>query len=283
MGLHFKTAAGLLLLVHFFHLASFQNSTSPPVITIDRNWLRELVRNESASPNSPLGEIGLDYDERGQPPAESGSSGIPSGAMAIIPEEDEILTEQGSGEEGNMFTVVPVDVASEPPDSNMSSFSNASGGASESNQTNITETTSIPDNPATTPRNDSGDLSVQNVTIAEDLSNHTDSTTASPPQGNVTDETTPTAAKDWNTTDHSASTVADVPPVTTAGSHSTADQTDSTTVAPTTSLKASTVVDTNTPQGANNTGKVAAEGSSSDRGMTASSHSGTSDLTFKHF
>lgn len=280
MGLHFKTAAGLLLLVQFFHLASFQQSTNSPAITINKNWLRQLVRNESVSPYGTPAENGLDYDERGQPPAELGG-GIPSGAMAIFPGEDENLTAEGSGEEGNMFTAVPVDVTfttSEPSDGNVSSTSNASSGTSESNQANITDTTSAPDNATTTPRNDSSDLSVQNVTTAEDLGNHTDSTTPSPPQGNVTDQTTPTAAKDWNSTDDSASTVADIPAATTTGSNRTIDQNDTTPATQTTSLMASTAVDANTPEGANKTGKVVAEGSSSDRGMTGSSHSEFGDL-----
>lgn len=272
MGLSFKTAAGLLLLVQFFHLASFQHSTNPPAVTIDRSWLRELVRNGSASLNRALAQNGLEYDERGQSPDKS-SGGIASGGMTIYSEEDENLTAEGSGDEGNMLTAVPVDVtvaAFEPPESNMSLASNVTDGASESNRVNITDTTEFPDNPTTpttTPRNDSSDLSAQNVTSTEDLGNHTDSTTALPPQENVTNETTPTVAKDWNSRIDSASTVSDIPEVTMVEFNKTVDQTD-TPVTPTTSLKALTAVEVNTPEGTNKTGKVAAEGSSSDRGMT---------------
>lgn len=269
MGMHFKTAAGLLLLVQLFHLASFQHSTNSPAITIDKSWLREQMRNESLA---ELAENGLlDYSERGQSTDESGG-GIPSGAIAIFPGEDENLTAEGSGEEGNMFTAMPVNVTfavSGPPDSNMSSTSNASDGASESNQANVTDITAAPDNQTTTPQNNSSDLSAQNVTSAEDLGNHTASTTASPTQDTITNETTPTAAKDRNTTGDSALTVPDIPEATTAGFDRAVNQTQTTPVTPATSLKASTAVDVNTPEGGNKTGKVAAEGSSSDRGMTS--------------
>lgn len=270
MKLHFKTAAGLLLLIQLFHLASFQHSTNSPAMTIDKNWLRELVRN--ASLDRALAENGLDYDERGQSHAESGA-GIPSGAMAIFPAEDENLTAEGSGEEGDMLTSVPVNVTfttSEPPGGNTSSTSNVGDRASESIQVNATETTEVLDNRTATPQSSSGDLSAQNATSAEDLSNHTNSTTASPLQGDVTDESTPAANKDWNSTGDSASTVPDIPEATAVGSDRTVDQTDTRPVTPTTSLKASTAVDVSTPEGANKTGKVVAEGSSSDRGMTSS-------------
>lgn len=287
--MHFKTAAGLFLLVQFFPLAFFQHSTKSPAITIDRKWLRELVRNESANLSHALAENGMDYDERGQSPAESGG-GIPSGGIAIFSGEDENLTAEGSGEEGPVFTEMPVNVtfaASEPPDGNMSSTSNVSNDALESNQANITDTTDVPDNRTTTPRNDSSDLSAQNVTTAEDVGNHTDSTTASPPQENVTNETTPTTTNDWNSTEDSDSTVPDIPEATIAGSDTTVDQTDTMPVTPATSLKASTAVDVNTPEWANKTGKVAAEGSSSERGMTrsgsTSSDSGINDLMWHHF
>lgn len=288
MGLHFKTAAGLLLLIQSFHLASFQNSTNSPAITIDRTWLRELARNKSVSPNDALTREELEYDERGQPPIES-SGGIPSGAMAIFPGEEDNLTAEGSGDEDHMFTSWPLNVTfteSEPPDGNMSSTNNVSDGASESNQTNITDTTEVPDNQTATPRNNSSDPSVQNVTSAEDLGNHTDATTASPPQDDVTEEgSTPTAAKDWNSTDESDTTVPHTPEATTVvsattvvGSATTVNQTDTaaatpttspeaSTATPTTSPEASTAVDLNTPEGANKTGKVVADGSSSDRGL----------------
>lgn len=257
MGPHSKTAAGLLLLVQSFHLASFQHSTSSPAITIDRNWLRELVRN--ASLNRTLAENGLDYDERGQPRAESGG-GVPSGAMAILSAEDESLPGEGSGQAGDMFTSMPVDLMftpSQPPDGNMSSISNVSDGASESAQGNTTQTAGVPDGRTTTPQID------PNVTGAEDLAgNRSDSATASPPQVNAT------AAKDWNSTDAPDSTAPDIPEATTVGSAMTVDQTDTTAATPTTSLQASTAVVVNAPEGGNKTGKEAAESSSSDRGMT---------------
>lgn len=286
MGLHFKTAAGLLLLIQSFHLASFQNSTNSPAITIDRTWLRELARNKSVSPNDALTREELEYDERGQPPIES-SGGIPSGAMAIFPGEEDNFTAEGSGDEDHMFTSWPLNVTfteSEPPDGNMYSTNNVSDGASESNQTNITDTTEVPDNQTATPRNNSSDLS---VTSAEDLGNHTDATTASPPQDDVTEEgSTPMAAKDWNSTDESDTTVPHTPEATTVGSATTVvgsattvNQTgtaaatpttspEASTATPTTSPEASTAVDLNTPEGANKTGKVVADGSSSDRGTT---------------
>lgn len=295
MGLHFKTAAGLLLLIQSFHLASFQNSTNPPAITIDRTWLRELARNKSVSPNDALTREELEYDERGQPPIES-SGGIPSGAMAIFPGEEDNLTAEGSGDEDHMFTSWPLNVTfteSEPPDGNMSSTNNVSDGASESNQTNITDTAEVPDNQTATPRNNSSDVSMQNVTSAEDLGNHTDATTASPPQDDVEEGSTPTAAKDWNSTDESGATIPGTPKATTVGSATTVvgsattvvgsatnvNQTDTaaktpttsseaSTATPTTSPEASTAVDLKTPEGANKTGKVVADGSSSERGTT---------------
>lgn len=272
MGLHFKTAAGLLLLIQSFHLASFQNSTNPPAITIDRTWLRELARNKSVSPNDALTREELEYDERGQPPIES-SGGIPSGAMAIFPGEEDNLTAEGSGDEDHMFTSWPLNVTfteSEPPDGNMSSTNNVSDGASESNQTNITDTAEVPDNQTATPRNNSSDVSMQNVTSAEDLGNHTDATTASPPQDDVEEGSTPTAAKDWNSTDESGATVPGTPKATTVGSATNVNQTSSeaSTATPTTSPEAPTAVDLKTPEGANKTGKVVADGSSSERGTT---------------
>lgn len=267
MELHFKTAAGLLLLVHCFHLASFQHSTNSPAITIDKSWLRELVRNESQ--HQALAENGLDYDERGQSHA-----GIPSGAMAIFPpEEEENLTAEGSGEEGDMFTSVPENIpftTSEPLDGNLSSTTNVSDGASESILAKATETPVVTDNRTMTPRNDSGDLSVQNVTSAEDLGNGTNPTTASPLQMNGTDETTPTAANDWNSTDDSASVVPHVPEATAVGSNTTVEQTPTTAVTPKTSIEASTAVDVNTPEGGNKTGKVVPEESGSERGTRSS-------------
>lgn len=269
MGQHFKTAAGLLLLVQAFHLATFQHSTNSTAITIDKAWLREQARNKSVSPNDALPGDELEYDERGQPPIESSSSGIPSGAMAIFPGEEDNLTAEGSGEEGTMFTARPIDVtftASEPPDGNMSSTNNVGDGASESSQANNTDTTEAPDNQTATPRNDSSDSSVWNVTSAGDTGNHTDGTTASPQQEDITDNGTTTAAKDWNST---GAMVPDTREATTVGSATTVDQTDTVAATPTTSPEASTAVDLNTPEGGNNTGKAVADGSSSDRGMTA--------------
>lgn len=267
MGLHFKTALGLLLLVQAFHLASFQHSTNSPAITFNKTWLRNLDRNKNES-------LGLDYDERGQPHAGS-SGGTPSGAMAIFSGEDS-LTLEGSGEEGSMFTAGPPDViftSSEPPDSNMSSINNVSGGASEeSNRANITDNTEVPDKPTTSPGNHSSDP--WNITSAEDLGNYTDATSAPPQQENVTEEATPTAAKDWNSTEDSVTMAPHTPEATVMGSQSTVDQTDTAAVTPTTGPEVSTAVDRNTPEGANKTGKVVGDGSSSDRGSDSDATKG---------
>lgn len=284
MGLHFKNAAGLLLLIQALHLASFQNSTNSPVITIDKTWLRELARNKSARPNDALAREELEYDERGQLPMES-SGGIPSGAMAIFPGEEDNLTAEGSGDEDHTLTSWPLNVTfieSDPPDGNMSSTNNVSDGASESNRANITDTTEVPDNHTATHRNDSRNPSVQNVTSAEDFGNHTDATTASPPQEDVTEEGTPTAAMDRNSTDASGGIVPDTTEATTVGSaatvvgsattavgsDTTVNQTGTAAATPPTSSEASTAVDLNTPEGANKTGKAVGDGNSSDRGTT---------------
>lgn len=277
MGLHFKTAAGLLLLIQALHLASFQNSTNSPAITIGQTWLRELTRNKSARPNDALTREELEYDERGQLPMES-SGGIPSGAMAIFPGEEDNLTAEGSGDEDHTLTSWPLNATfneSDPPDGNMSSTNNVSDGASESNRANVTDTTEVPDNHTATHRNDSSEPSVQNVTTAVDLGNHTDATTASPPQEEVSEEGTPTPAKDRNSTDASAGMVPDTAEATTVGSattlvgsDTTVNQTDTAAATPPTSPEASTAVDLNTPEGANKTGKAGGDGNSSDRGTT---------------
>lgn len=266
--MHLQTAAGLLLLFHAFHLASFQHSTRSPVITIDKSWLRRLAENRSASANDALVGGELEYDERGQPPA-----GIPSGGMAIFNIEEENSSGEGSGDEVRVVTTGPPDVtfaASEPPDGNVSSTSNVGDDSSESNQANNTDTTEVPENPtALAPRNDSSDLNAKNDTSAEDHGNHTDATTASPQQ-EVTEESTATAAQDWNATDDSTAMVPEAPKATTAGSAATVDQTETTAETPRTSPEASPAVDPNTPEGTNKTGKVVADGSSSERGRTAS-------------
>lgn len=93
MELCFKITAGLLLLVQAFQSASLQHSTDSPGRTIDKSWLRDLVRNRTGGQAPVIPPDGVEPHQGFDTtldPSHDYSSGITSGSMSTLSEEEEI-------------------------------------------------------------------------------------------------------------------------------------------------------------------------------------------------
>lgn len=270
MELYFKTTAGFLLLAQAFYLASLQHSTDSPGRTIDKSWLRELVKNKTGSQDDavPGGNTDVALES-----TRDYSSGIASGSMTILPEQEENVTGQdnnaneGSDDLNSVTATQPAAdlnaTTKQPhfPEANVSA--SAAMDSSNASQINTTDAKEGFIN-STTTQNSSNHLAAQNSTSFLDLdSNHTDSQTHLAPEGNDTQESTIKPDEDtWltNTTESTDTTnETSSMPLSTTFHSTTTDISRETTITP---LQ-------NTPESANKTGKGSATGSDSDRGTVA--------------
>lgn len=267
---------GFLLLAQAFYLASFQHSTDSPGRTIDKSWLRELVKNKTGSQDAAVPGGNTEFNQGADVALESTrdySSGIASGSMAILPEQEENVTGQdknaneGSDDLNSVTATQPaVDLnatTEQPhfPEANVS----ASAAMDSSNASQI-DTTDAKEGfiNSNATQNSSTHLAAENSTSFLDLdSNHTDSQTTLAPEGNDTQESTIKPDEDTWLTNTTEST--DTTNETSSTSLSTRFHSTTTDISPETTITPLQ----NTPELANKTGKGSATGSDSDRGTVA--------------
>ncbi|XP_033490609.2 uncharacterized protein LOC117262044 isoform X1 [Epinephelus lanceolatus] len=266
MGLYLKITAGLLLLVQAFHLAALQESTDSPGKTIDKGWLRELVKNEAVSQNTAFPKDEGDYYQEADANAEF-SSGTASGSMAVNTEEEQNV----AGTTPNNLTAVTTEV---PTTSNATMSPNATtADAINSSQVNMTGAEEEFHNWTMTPQNSTTHLSAQNSTSFPDNSNGTDlQTTTLAPESNATQASTTKPDEDKgliNATESTSTTTVtttvkpEIKETSTTSSSTTVSPFETTETDPGTTTAAAPI----TPEKANETDKDAASGSSSERGL----------------
>lgn len=259
MELLFKTMAGLLLLVQAFQSVALQHSTETPRRTIDKAWLRDLVRNRTG---------GVIPAERSEPdqgsdptldPIPDYSGGITSGSMAILNEEEESNNADEEPYDLNVVTApeFPVDlnVTTKEP------FLDVNSSTTPLDSTNVTDverelnhSSAIPPSPATLP-------TVENSTLLSDF-NQSNSPTTSAPGGNAMQETPTTPTEVRLTTN----AVEPTDTRTTEIGESSTSPAAATSFQPSTSSGTSGSAVPDTPEAANKTGSGAGSGSSSERG-----------------
>ncbi|XP_051234897.1 mucin-15 [Dicentrarchus labrax] len=209
MEVYLKITAVLLLLVQASHLASLRDSTDSPGRTIDKGWLRELLKNTAGSQNTTVPEVETEYDQA--------NSGTPSGFMAIYNEEEEnAIANDGSDDVTVIATTEPpamLNVTTKQPELQNATVSPTTSTADPTNssQVNMTNAEEEFHNSTTTPQNSTTDLSAQNSTTLPDYSNHTDlPTTTMAPEGNATQESTTKPDEDTGSINATESTTTTV-------------------------------------------------------------------------
>ncbi|XP_068580404.1 mucin-15 [Cebidichthys violaceus] len=279
MDLYLKTAAGLLLLVQALHLASLQESTDSPGRTIDKSWLRELVRKTAGSQNASVSEDEAKNDQ-GAEGVVSGI-GIESGFMTPYTEEENNVVRQDTdtSEASTDLTAVtepPTSPATQTQQPNSTTSPNATATTvpTNSSRTNGTEAEEEFHNSTTTTTSQiaTTHLSERNSTVFPDNSNRTDlQTTTLAPETNATRGATTTpdeATRSTNATESNATTTATN--TTKQGMNETSATSSSTTAFPSetaeTSPPSTTAGAPITPEIANKTDTDAASGSGSERG-----------------
>lgn len=251
----FKITAGLLLLVQAFQSASPQQSTDSPGRTIDKSWLRDLVRNRTG------GQAALIPADKAEPdqgfhttldPSHDYNGGITSGFMYTLSEEEE---NKDADEEPDDLNVVTTPVL--PVDLNVN--------ISATTATNMTDIVKeFNDSSAASP-NSTTFLTVENSTRWSDY-NHNNSLTTLAPGLNTTQETVTAPTGEAS----SISATESVDTRTTKVSETSTSFVSATNFLPTTSsersLRTTSLHAQGTPKVANKTGTGAGTGSSSERG-----------------
>ncbi|XP_023248878.1 mucin-15 [Seriola lalandi dorsalis] len=294
MELYLKITAGLLLIVHAFHLASLQDPTDSPGRTIDKSWLRELAKNTAGSLNAAVTGEKAKYDQEADATASEPSndySGIASGSMAAFNAEEENLSghESGANNTSDDLNVVATTLPPaftngttkqpELPDATVSPNTTTAHPTSSSHA-NVTEAEDGSHNSTTTLQTSTTHLISQNSTSFPDFSNRTDlQSTTSPPERNATQESTTRPKAHTGLTNSTSTGSTNTTAVTTTASpetNKTSTLSSSTTVLPSetteTSPATTTAAAPNTPEKANKTDKDAASGSSSERGLASDPH-----------
>lgn len=108
MGLFLKVTAGLLLLVQAFQSVSLQDSTDSPGRTIDKSWLRDLVRNRTGGQGVLIPLERTEADQGFHPTPDfihDYIGGITSGSMAIPNEEKKKEDDDEEPDDLNMVTI----------------------------------------------------------------------------------------------------------------------------------------------------------------------------------
>ncbi|XP_071345683.1 mucin-15 [Trachinotus anak] len=292
MDPYLKITAGLLLIVHAFHLASLQHSTDSPGRTIDKAWLRGLAKNTAGSLNDAGLEERAEYDQGADVTAMEPSNdyyGTASGSMVAFNSEEDNLSGHESGannisDDLNVVTTMlpptfPNGTTKQPELSNTTvSPTTTTTDYTNSSQINMTDTEEESLNSTTTPQTPTTHLISQNTSFP-DFSNRTDlqSTTTLTPESNDTQEFTTKPEEDSGLINSTRSTsTTNVTTATTPEMNETFTTSSSTTVFPSETTETSPVSTTaaapNTPEKANKTDKGAASGSSSERGLGSDPH-----------
>ncbi|KAK9542305.1 hypothetical protein VZT92_000180 [Zoarces viviparus] len=281
MGLCLKMAAGLLLLVHVFHLASLQDSTDSPGRTIDKSWLRDLAKKTAGSQNATVSE---DEAENGQGHADIsiGDGMAPDITIPNTDEERNVARQEKDTNETSTDpstvteppTSSPTTLQTEQPNATISPNTTATTVPTDSSRINGTEAEEeFPNSTTTTSQISTTHLSERNSTILPDNSNRTDlQATTLAPGSNATQEPTTkpdevtrsTNATESTTTTTATTTTKQAMNETSATSPSApAFPSETTKTSPATTTAAAAI----TPGIANRTDTDAASGSSSERGL----------------
>lgn len=198
MELFFKVTAGLLLLAQAFQSVSLQQSTDSPGRTIDKSWLRDLVRNRTGHQAAGFPSAGTEPDQRFDPTLDSShdySSGITSGSMPILNEEEEIKHDDEEQDDLSVVTTPEL-----PGDLNLATrdpFLDANVSATTLDSTNVTDVEKdIKNSTATSLLSNSTVFpTAENSTRLSDF-NQNNSLTTLAPEGNATQETAATPTED---------------------------------------------------------------------------------------
>lgn len=256
MELGFKIPAGLLWLVLALQSASLQPSTNSPGRTIDKSWLRDLVRNRTGGQAAVIPADGAEPDQRFDTtldPSHDYSGGITSGSMSTLGGEEEI---KDADEEPEDLNVLPtpqlpgdlLNISATTPDS-----------------TNLTDVEKgFNDSSATSP-NSTTFMTAENSTHWPDYSQN-DSLTTSAPGVNATQEATTTAAEAARSTDTTEPTHTRTSAVGQTGTSFVSATNFPQSTSKEMSLRTTSLQVQATPEVANKTGTAAGAGSSSERG-----------------
>lgn len=246
MELRFKITAGLLLLLQAFQSASLQHSTDSPGRTIDKSWLRDLVRNRTLIPADGA-EPDQGFDTT-LDPGHDYSGGIASGSMSTLSEEEENKDADEDHDDLSVVTTpeLPLDL-------------NVNMSAATPDSTNVTDVEKeFNDSSATSP-NSTTFVTAENSTHSSN-SNQSVSLTTPAPGVNAT------AAEDAR----SISATQPTDTRTTEGSETSAWFVSAINFLPSTSSEMSrgttSLHGQDTPEVANKTGTAVGTGSSSERG-----------------
>ncbi|XP_035485087.1 mucin-15 [Scophthalmus maximus] len=289
MEMYLKFTAGLLLMVHAFHVASLQDSTDSPGRTINQNWLRDLPRNKTGRQNAAVAEEESEDDrDLGASAMESSNDygGIASGSMVLSDGEEENLFSRETAENKTsddlnaVTTTLPQALPNgetEQPELWNATVSPATQ-ATNSSQVNVTEAEEESQNSTAAPQTSTAHWIAPNATSSPDSSNGTGlQSTTSAPESDATQASTTEPGGDVgssNSTTPMATTEApreNETPVTPS----------STTAVPPESAETSPLPPASdapiTPEKANKTDKDGAAGSSADRGVASDSHRSSSN------
>lgn len=195
MELFLKVTAGLLLLAQAFQSVSLQQSTDSPGRTIDKSWLRDLVRNRTGH-QAGFPSAGTEPDQGFDLTLDSShdySGGITSGSMPILNEEESIKDADEEREDQNVVTTpeLPGDMATQDP------FLDVNVSATTLDSTNVTDVEKdIKNSTATSLLSKSTVFpTAENSTRLSDF-NQNNSLTTLAPEGNATQETATTPTED---------------------------------------------------------------------------------------
>lgn len=197
MGLFLKVTAGLLLLVQAFQSVWLQDSTDSPGRTIDKSWLRDLVRNRTGGQGALIPLERMEPDQGFHPTPDfihDYSGGITSGSMAIPNEEEEIKDGDEEPDDLNVVTnaELPVDpnVRTQEPflDVNFSTTLGSKNVTDVEKEFKNSTATSLLPNPTMLP-------TAESSTHLSDFNQNNSHTTLAP-EGNATQEPTTTPTED---------------------------------------------------------------------------------------
>ncbi|XP_056881324.1 mucin-15 [Takifugu flavidus] len=265
MELFFKVTAGLLLLAHAFQSVSLQQSTDSPGRTIDKSWLRDLVRNRTGHQAVGIPSAGTEPDQGFDPTLDSShdySGGITSGSMPILNEEERIKDADEEQEDLNVVTTPEL-----PGDPNLATqdpFLDVNVSATTLDSTNVTDVEKETKNSTATSLLSNSTMfpTAENSTRLSDI-NQNNSLTTLAPEGNATQETATTPTEDTrliNLTEPTDTRTTKVSQTSTTSVPATSFQPS---MSSEMSLKTTISPVQDTPEVANKTGT----GSSSERGL----------------
>lgn len=265
MELFFRVMAGLLLLAQAFQSVSLQQSTDSPRRTIDKSWLRDLVRNRTGHQAVGIPSVGTESDQGFDPTLDSShdySGGITSGSMPILNEEEDIKDAE-EREDLNVVTTPEL-----PGDLNLTTqapFLDVSVSATTLDSTNVTDVEKELKNSTATSLLPNSTMfpTAENSTHLSDF-NQNNSLRTLAPEGNATQKTATTPTEDTRLINLTEPTDTRTTKVSQTSATSVPATTFQPSMSPERSLKTTISPVQDTPEVANKSGT----GSSSERGRS---------------